>query len=83
MLMIVSLHFVQSTDIGEWIARQPTSWNKFIYQCVFMSGGWVGNFVFLRFLFGFSLRKADLQRMSEENMDYGKAIALFGVLLFV
>ncbi|MGO5062605.1 hypothetical protein ACTQ4A_00385 [Bifidobacterium pseudolongum] len=46
MLMIVSLHFVQSTDIGEWIARQPTSCNKFIYQCVFMSGGWVGNFVF-------------------------------------
>lgn len=49
MLMIVGQHFVRGGEIGafgEWIANQPVSFKKFVYQFVYMSGGWVGNCIF-------------------------------------
>lgn len=49
MLMIVGQHFVRGAEIGgfgNWVANQPISPNKFVYQVIFMGGGWVGDFIF-------------------------------------
>lgn len=49
MLMIVGQHYVRGGEIGafgDWIATQPISIQKFIYQFIYMSGGWIGNFIF-------------------------------------
>lgn len=45
MLMIVGFHYVLNGG-GAWISEQPVSVSKFIYQMIYMSGGWIGNFIF-------------------------------------
>lgn len=49
MFMIVSCHYVRGYAAGEygiWIAKQPLSFNKFIFQVFYMSGGWIGDVIF-------------------------------------
>lgn len=49
MLMIVAHHYVRGGVIGEsgiWIAEQQISIKKFIYQFIYMSGGWIGDCAF-------------------------------------
>lgn len=45
MLMIVGFHYVLNGD-GVWISKQPISVSKFTYQMIYMSGGWIGDFIF-------------------------------------
>ncbi len=45
MLMVVGYHYVYVGG-GGWLARQPMSAAKFVYQFVYMGGGWVANFMF-------------------------------------
>lgn len=44
MFMIVGFHYAFGDGI--WVAKQPISITKFIYQMIYMPGGWVGNFIF-------------------------------------
>lgn len=45
MLMVVGYHYVYVGG-GGWLAQQPMSVAKFVYQFVYMGGGWVANFMF-------------------------------------
>lgn len=49
MLMIVGFHYVLPNTSNDWLLEQPVSIAKFVYQFVYMGGGWVGNFIFLQF----------------------------------
>lgn len=49
MLMIVGHHYVRGGVIGEsgiWVATQQVSVKKFVYQFIYMGGGWIGDCVF-------------------------------------
>lgn len=45
MLMVVGYHYVYVSG-GGWLAQQPMSIAKLVYQFVYMGGGWVANFMF-------------------------------------
>lgn len=49
MLMIVGHHYVRGGAVGEfgnWIASQSISLSKFVYQFIYMRGGWIDDCVF-------------------------------------
>lgn len=46
MLMIVGFHYVISGPDTQYLIESPASFTKFVYQFIYMGGGWVGNFVF-------------------------------------
>ncbi|WP_080988063.1 acyltransferase family protein [Bifidobacterium animalis] len=57
MFMIVVCHCAYSTDNGMWVTLEPLSFNKFIFQVVFLSGGWIGNVIFFTISVWFLLDK--------------------------
>ena len=59
MLMIVGFHYVRGGNQGLWIASQPISFNKFVYQMIYMSGGWIGNFIFFTISVWFLLDRCE------------------------
>lgn len=59
MLMIVGFHYVRGGNQGLWIASQPVSFNKFVYQMIYMSGGWIGNFIFFTISVWFLIDRCD------------------------
>lgn len=56
MLAVVGYHYVY-VDGGGWLARQPLSIAKFVYQFVYMGGGWVANFIFFAISVWFLLER--------------------------
>ncbi len=46
MLMIVGFHYIINNPDMSYIIHQPVTFTKFIYQFIYMGGGWVGNFIF-------------------------------------
>ncbi|RSX55504.1 symporter [Bifidobacterium dolichotidis] len=46
MFMIVAFHYTLANDDTEWLTNQATTFTKFVYEFVFMGGGWVANFIF-------------------------------------
>lgn len=46
MLMIVGFHYVISGPDMQYLIESPVSFTKFVYQFIYMGGGWAGNFVF-------------------------------------
>lgn len=87
MLMIVGFHYVIASSDADWLSRQPIGTTKFMYQFVFMGGGWVGNFIFFTisvwFLLGRDLSLTDSLRriwiMERELLFW--SITLFCVLI--
>lgn len=57
MFLIIIHHFVYSTDRGAWITFESLSLNKFIFQIIFLSGGWIGNVIFFTISVWFLLDK--------------------------
>lgn len=57
MLMIVAFHFIVMSPDTDWLNSQPFSFNKVIYQTIFVGGGWIGNFIFFAISAWFLLDK--------------------------
>lgn len=82
MLMIVGYHYAY-TSAGHWIAEQPFSLAKLIYQCL-MGGGWVGNFVFFTISIWFLLdRKQTLQSNLRRVWILERELLFWSIVLFL
>ncbi|WP_347285009.1 acyltransferase family protein [Corynebacterium stationis] len=82
MLMIVGYHYAY-TSAGHWIAEQPFSLAKLIYQCL-MGGGWVGNFVFFTISIWFLLdRKQTLQSNLRRVWILERELLFWSIALFL
>lgn len=46
MLMIVGFHYIIANPDMQWLVQQQVSFSKFVYQFIYMGGGWIGNFIF-------------------------------------